>query len=81
MKFGKKPIEKAHVRFLATTLLASFSIPLSTAQEDVSDLLLDTLVVTGSSIAEALKDAPVRTELIDRQTIVKSAARDLAEAV
>ena len=39
---------------------------------------LDTLVVTGSAVAEPLKDAPVRTELIDREWITRAASRDLA---
>lgn len=42
---------------------------------------LDTLVVTGSAVAEPLKDAPVRTELIDREWITRAASRDLAAAL
>jgi outer membrane receptor for ferrienterochelin and colicins len=39
---------------------------------------LDTLVVTGSAVAEPLKDAPVRTEMIGREWITRAASRDLA---
>ncbi len=42
---------------------------------------LDTLVVTGSAVAEPLKDAPVRTEVIDREWITRAASRDLAAAI
>lgn len=43
--------------------------------------VLEPLVVTGSVWEEPLKDAPVRTEVIGRELIAKSAARDLSQIV
>lgn len=42
---------------------------------------LEALVVTGSAVVEPLKDAPVRTEILDRDWMVRTAARDLAAAI
>lgn len=42
---------------------------------------LEPLVVTGSAVAEPLKDVPVRTEVIDRSLIQSTAARDLAQII
>jgi len=58
-------------------LLLAISTTIATAQ--TRDL--DALVVTGSAVAEPLKDAPVRTEIIDREWITRAASRDLASAL
>jgi outer membrane receptor for ferrienterochelin and colicins len=58
-------------------LLLALSTSLATAQSRD----LDALVVTGSAVAEPLKDAPVRTEVIDREWITRAASRDLASAL
>jgi len=60
---------------LPTALLALTPFFATAAQ---SSDQLDTLVVTGSAVAEPLKDAPVRTEVIDREWIARAASRDLA---
>jgi outer membrane receptor for ferrienterochelin and colicins len=42
---------------------------------------LEALVVTGSAVAEPLKDAPVRTEVIGRDWITRAASRDFASII
>lgn len=65
-----------------------FLIPLTApvllhAQSGEPDVFqaLDPMVVTGSSFAEPLKDAPVRTEILGRELITRSASRDLAQVI
>jgi outer membrane receptor for ferrienterochelin and colicins len=64
-------------------LLLLVTPPLLSAQNASPDVFqtLDPMVVTGSVVVEPLKDAPVRTEVIGRELIDKSAARDLAQIV
>lgn len=58
------------------TWMASAQSSSSNTSED-----LEAMVVTGSAYAEPLKDAPVRTELIERELIQSTASRDLAQAI
>jgi len=45
------------------------------------DIRLDEVVVTGTKTERKLLDAPVRTEVVSKQEIVKTHARDVAEAL
>lgn len=42
---------------------------------------LETMVVTGSAVVEPLADAPVRTEVIEREWLTRAALRDFASAI
>jgi outer membrane receptor for ferrienterochelin and colicins len=55
----------------------------SFAQDSLPEAVdtLEAMVVTGSAVAEPLKDVPVRTEVIDRSLIQSTAARDLAQII
>ncbi len=59
---------------------AAALVPAAGFAETGADVI-EELVVTGSSLVEPLREAPVRTEVLARETIVRSASRDLAEAV
>lgn len=67
---------------IVTTLAAGFSWDVSVNAQSAASAtaeVLDAMVVTGSAYAEPLKDAPVRTELIEREMIESSSSRDLAQ--
>lgn len=66
--------------WLTVPLAVSFLVPKTVFSNDDS-VLLDTLVVTGTRTERRLLDVPVRTEVITRQDIEKTHARDLAEAL
>lgn len=62
------------------SLIAGLWLPLSSyAAESVDSL--DTIVVTGTRSERKLLDVPVRTEVISRQQIEQSHARDIAQAL
>lgn len=67
-----------------TPITAVVALNLAHAEEPIPSSPrheLEEMVVTGSNVREPLKEAPVRTEIIDRELIIRSASRDLAEAV
>ena len=57
----------------------SLLIPLSLAAAD--SVRMDTVVVTGTRSERALKDVPVRTEVVSKREIQTKHARDLAQAL
>ncbi|MGF1547814.1 MAG: TonB-dependent receptor plug domain-containing protein [Thiotrichales bacterium] len=69
---GIKPLR----RYALTAALAA-----SSAAADEANRWLDTVVVTGTRTERALLEVPVRTEVITRQALETTHARDLAEAL
>lgn len=66
--------------FSRAALLIVLLVPVSTLANSVTTVL-DTVVVTGTRSERKLLDVPVRTEVISRQEIQQTHARDLAEAL
>ncbi|MGF1644632.1 MAG: TonB-dependent receptor plug domain-containing protein [Thiotrichales bacterium] len=60
-------------------LIAAFAA--SSAAADEANRWLDTVVVTGTRTERALLDVPVRTEVVSREALETTHARDLADAL
>lgn len=52
-----------------------------TVFSDTDPMVLDTMVITGTRTERKLLDVPVRTEVINREALESSHARDLSEAL
>ncbi|ASJ76888.1 TonB-dependent receptor plug domain-containing protein [Granulosicoccus antarcticus] len=61
--------------------LLGLSLAFPTSYANTDDMVLDTLVITGTRTERKLLDVPVRTEVISRESIEQSHARDLSEAL
>ncbi|MGQ7843656.1 TonB-dependent receptor plug domain-containing protein [Granulosicoccus sp. 3-233] len=71
-------LDRRRVRLCATIAVV---LGPCTVHSNTDPMVLDTMVITGTRTERKLLDVPVRTEVINREALESSHARDLSEAL